>query len=433
MHIVVVGAGIIGLTSAHALLEAGHHVTVIDSAGGPASGTSQRNGAQMSYAFVAPLASPATLRALPSMLLDRQSPLRFRPGLSPAIWRWCLRFLLACNSRQALATTRGLLELAELSRQQFTQWRSRHDDAQIHFRRNGKLVLYRDASSWNSARRQLASQAAWGPPQQLCDASRCVDIEPALRADRMPIIGGVLTPDEEVADCELVCRQLLQDMQGHERFEALWHTRALRWETARPRAAALMAEDAEGRGLRLAADAFVVANGIGAPQLLRSLGITLSVAPLKGYSIELPASSLAQCPIHSITDSARKIVFAPLGDGPQRRLRVAGMAELVGHDLRIDAGRIEQLLDATDRCFGLRERPRDIHPWAGLRPATPTGLPVIGAARAWSNVFINAGHGALGQTLSFGAAARLCGLVLRTRDGAVPAPAGSSAHSPRAG
>src|SRR5689334_16282409 len=89
MHIVVVGAGIIGLTSAQSLLEAGHHVTVIDSANGPASGTSHRNGAQMSYAFVAPLASADTLRSLPSLLLDRQSPLRFRPGLSPAIWQWC--------------------------------------------------------------------------------------------------------------------------------------------------------------------------------------------------------------------------------------------------------------------------------------------------------------------------------------------------------
>jgi len=408
---VVVGAGIIGLTSAHALLEAGHHVTLIDSAGGPASGTSQRNGAQMSYAFVAPLASADTLRSLPSLLLDRQSPLRFRPGLSPAVWRWCLRFLWACNSRQAMATTRGLLELAELSRQQFTQWRSRHDDARIDFRRNGKLVLYRHARAWDGAQRQLASQAEWGPPQQLCDASQCLDIEPALREDRAPLAGGVLTPGEEVADCALVCRQLLQDMRGHPRFEARWRTRALRWKTTRTRAAALLAEDADGLSSLLSADAFVVANGVHAPALLQPLGMHLSVTPLKGYSIELPASSLMNFPRHSITDSARKVVFAPLGEGAGRRLRVAGMAELVGHDLRIDDRRIEQLLEATHCCFGLADRPQDIHPWAGLRPATPTGLPVIGPVRAWTNVFINAGHGALGQTLSFGAAARLCSLI----------------------
>lgn len=410
MDIVVVGAGIIGLTSAHSLLEAGHHVTLIDRATGPASGASHRNGAQMSYGFVSPLASADTLRALPHMLLARRSPLRFRPSFSPTIWGWCLRFLRACNGQQAMATTRGLLELAQLSRQQFTKWRTRHADAQIHFRRNGKLVLYRDARSWDGARRQLESQAAWGPSQQICDAAQCVDAEPALASDQSPIVGGVLTPSEEVADCAMVCRQLLQEMLEYGRFEARWHTRALRWETTRSRAAALVIEDAKGK-TTLAADAFVVANGVDAPALVRPLGLGLPITPLKGYSIELPATSLMNYPTHSITDSASEVVFAPLGDGADRRLRVSGMSELVGHDLRIDARRIDQLLDTTQRCFGLRDRPDDIRPWAGLRPATPTGLPVIGAARVWPNVFINAGHGSLGQTLSFGAAARLCSLI----------------------
>jgi D-amino-acid dehydrogenase len=410
MRIVVVGAGIVGLSTAWTLSEAGHEVVLVERADAPAAGASGQNGAQLSYAFVAPLASPATLRGLPAMLLDRDSPLRFRPGLSVDTWRWCLQFAAACRSSRAERTTHELLKLASLSRDRFAQWRATLRDAAIDFERNGKLVLYRSASAWQAAQRQVALQAPLGPAQRLCSAAECLQLEPALGAHEAAIAGGVLTPDEEVADCAQVCVALAQALSRRPGFEAHWQTEAIGWRWQGERIAALQVRH-RGQVRELQADAFVIANGVGAPGLAASLGLRLPIAPLKGYSIDLPDSALERMPRHSITDSAGKVVFAPLGDGAHRRLRVAGMAELVGHDLRIDARRIEQLLQAAGHWFGLRRRPIDLRPWAGLRPATPTGLPLIGAARGWRNLYVNAGQGALGFTLAFGSAARLAALI----------------------
>jgi D-amino-acid dehydrogenase len=405
MRVVVVGAGIVGLGSAWALAQAGHEVTLVDRAAGPASGASGRNGAQLSYAFVSPLASPSTLKSLPHLMFERDSPLCFRPGLSPEVWRWCWQFLRACNRAQVERTTRALLALADLSRERFAAWRSTLPADAIDYRRTGKLVLYHDAAAWKSAQAQLELQAPWGPTQRLLDAAECRRLEPALRHDAA-LQGAVFTPDEEVADCARVCEQLLRSLNATPGFTALWNTEALEWEHAGDRIAALHVRAHQGTR-PLAADAFVVAGGAQSPSLLRPLGLRLPVQPIKGYSIELPATSLQAMPRHSVTDSAAKTVFAPLGEGEGARLRVAGVAEIVGPDLRIDPRRIEQLLRATDRRFGVQVRPADLKPWAGLRPATPTGLPCIGAAGGFRNLFLNAGQGMLGFTLAFGSAAQL--------------------------
>lgn len=412
-HVVVIGAGIIGLTTARALVEAGHRVTLIDRADGPARGTSGQNGAQLSYGYVAPLASPALLPQIPGLLLSRDSPLRLRPGWSPAIWRWCLQFLSACTASRAERTTRELLALADESRAQFTRWRAGIDARRIDHAGNGKLVVYRDAGALRSARAQLELQAPHGPAQQLCSAARCLEIEPALAADGAPVVGGVWTPSEEVADCAKVCELLAEQLAAQPRCRLRWNTDALGWAGDANAPRSLRVRSADGPA-QIEADAFVVAAGAATPALLRPLGAHLPIAPLKGYSIELPAARIARMPQVSVTDAASKIVFAPLGDGPNRRLRVAGFAELVGPDLSIPPARIERLLQAVDRLFGLKEAPASaaLKPWAGLRPATPTGLPIVGQLAG--RVFVNAGQGALGFTLAFGSAARLVAELQRS-------------------
>ncbi len=413
MRIAVIGAGIVGLATARRLIEDGHDVTLIDRADRPGSGTSARNGAQLSYAYVAPLAAPSVPWQVPGMLFDRRSPLRMRPTLDPQFWRWSWAFLRACNRAQVERATGALLALAERSRTAMHAWLATQSAAPLAHRRNGKLVVYRDAASLDGARAQLELQARLGgSPQQCLDRAACLAREPALAllADR--IVGGIWTPDEEVADCQAVCAALYAGLKVHPRFRGCFGAEVARWDTEGDALRAVTLRQADGVST-LALDTAVVAAGTGSNAVLRALGVRLPIAPLKGYSIEVRADDLDAFPTASVTDAARKIVFAPLVDDAGARLRVAGMAELVGEDLRIDAGRIAQLEDAVRSTFGLKRRPDELQAWAGLRPATPTGLPCIGRAARWRNVYVNAGHGALGFTLAFGAAAQLADVLAR--------------------
>ena len=409
MHVVVIGAGVIGLSTARSLLDAGHEVTLLDQAERPASGASGQNGAQLSYAYVAPLATPAVLRELPALLVEAESPLRVQPSLSPHFVAWGLQFLWACRPRQVEHTTRALLQLAESSRQQLHEWMARSGTGLDH-QRNGKLVVYRSADTLAAARRQMDLQARMGCRQEAWDASACVAREPALAGQLLA--GGIYTPDEEVADCRKVCQALCDEVARHPRGRVLLGARVTDWETRDGRVRALRVRSERGcESLR--ADAAVVACGIGSNQVLAPLGVSLPIEALKGYSLEFPRAVLERFPQHSITDSARKVVFAPLGSGATARLRVAGIAELGRRDLSLDAARLDGLKQAASSVFGLTAPVElaDLAPWAGLRPTTPTGLPCIGRVRRWQNLYANTGHGALGFTLAFGSAALMTELL----------------------
>lgn len=414
MRIAVVGGGIVGLTTARALVLDGHEVVLLDRAAAPAAGASAQNGAQLSYGYVAPLASPAIPLQIPQLLLDRHSPLRLRPGLAPDIWRWCLQFLAACTQAQSERATRALLGLSMHSWQQFERWRSDVPDERIAYARQGKLVLYRSAAGLAGARAQVALQQRLGPAQEILDARQCLAREPALDA-AAPLAGAVWTPSEAVADCARVCDMLAEQLAAEPRFRALWQHRFVRWDLHGGLARGLVTEHG-GAEQTIGFDACVVAAGAQTAPLLRPLSLRLPIQPLKGYSIDVAAAHVDRMPATSLTDTAIKTVFAPLGSGAARRLRVAGFAELVGQDTRIDPQRIARLLDTVRMLFGLRGTPVDLRPWAGLRPATPTGLPSIGRAPGQRNVFVNAGQGALGFTLAFGSAELLAAEVAgRTR------------------
>lgn len=403
LRIAVIGGGIVGLTTAHALVAKGHEVVLLDQGPGPAGGASGQNGAQLSYAYVAPLAAPSIFAQLPSLLLSPASPLRLRPGLDPAAWRWCLQFTAACTQARADASTRELLRLAGDSRSAFERWRANVPAARIEHASQGKLVLYRSAAGLAAAGRQVQlQQAMGGPAQQVLTGAECCAREPALDP-AAPLAGGIWTPSEEAADCAKVCDALADELANGPRFSALWGHRFLRWERQGSALTGLVAEHA-GAPQRVAFDACVVAAGAQTSGLLRPLGAGVPIQPLKGYSIDVAAEHIVRMPATSLTDTATKTVYAPLGAGPTRRLRVAGFAELVGQDTRIDQGRIALLVDSVRTLFGLRSTLGDVHPWAGLRPATPTGLPCIGRAGGVRNLFVNSGQGALGFTLAFGSA-----------------------------
>ncbi|WP_234265406.1 D-amino acid dehydrogenase [Hydrogenophaga sp. NFH-34] len=397
-HALVVGAGIIGLTTAWRLQRDGWRVTVVDRQH-PGAGASGGNGAQLSYSYVQPLADPSIWRQLPKLLLAADSPLKFRLQADPHQWAWGLRFLAACRGSVSRDTTARLLALAAASRLAFDDLREA-EQLDCDFSSTGKLVLYPDAASFDAARRQLDLQRALGgQPQTALTPAQCQDVEPALAHYAPRIAGGIHTPSECAADCLKVCLALHQRLADRGvRFELDRTVKG--WVREADRIIAVRTDAGD-----LQADQFVLAAGTASAGLGRALGLDVPVYPLKGYSITLPVPEApGQAPQVSVTDIARKVVFARLG----ARLRVAGIAELVGDDMRVLPERIASLAATTGDVFPQLAQASDLGAWSGLRPATPTGWPLIGrAAGAPANLLLNTGHGALGFTLAMGSAERV--------------------------
>lgn len=414
MKVVITGAGVVGMTTAWQLASDGHEVVVVERREGPGLETSFANGGQLSYSYVAPLAGPGVLGKVPGWLLRRDSPLRWQPRLDPAQWRWLAAFMRACTAEHSDATTRKLLRLAFHSRDRM-QVLLRDHALDFDFARRGKLIVHRDPGSFEAARRLLAYQATLGSEQEALDRDACVALEPALAGIRHRIAGAIHTPSEEVGDCHRFCVSLARLLSRHPRVSLRFGTtvRAL----ARQGTAVTGVETDQGFE---PADAVVLAGGIGSVSLLKPFGIRVPLWPLKGYSITVPIAAGASAPHISVTDFARKVVYARIGN----TVRVAGMADLTGSperpDKRIDALRAGTLLEETRAVFrGLADGHAlsDVQPWAGLRPATPSGLPLIGPSRA-RGLWLNLGHGGLGFTLAMGSAA-LLGDLMAGRQAAV--------------
>jgi len=406
MDVCVVGAGIVGLACAYELDRQGARVTVVDRATSGA-GASGGNGAQLSYSYVQPLADASIWGQLPKLLLSSDSPFKIRPQWDVDQWRWGLAFLQACNARDSSSTTAQLLNLAALSRTGLDRMRAAHQP-DCDFSSTGKLVLYPDAKGFAAAQKQMELQRALGSQQSALSAQESCELEPALAAYNQSIAGAIYTPSECALDCLKLCQELERILRARGvRFMLGNAVTAL--ETRRQRIVA-----ARTSTQTIEADQFVLALGSDSPHLARSVGVHLPVYPIKGYSLTL---DIAQAPAHAaprinVTDIARKVVFARLGS----RLRVAGMAELVGHDRTLHPQAIESLRRSTRDLFPDLDPINVESPWTGLRPATPTGLPIVGVqAGGPNNLVVNTGHGALGLTLAFGTAHQVAQQLFETQ------------------
>ena len=393
----VIGAGVVGLATAYALARRGARVHVFDRGSGPATGTSFANGAQLSYAYTDAMAGPAIWRQLPGLLLGRDRALRARSSLDLDYLRWGLAFLRNATGARWRRNTLEVLALAGQSQAAMDALLERHAIDFGH-RVAGKLHVYYRPAALEAARAVVALKRDHGVQQRLVDAREAVRIEPAL-AGATGIAGAVYSPGEAVGDPWRFATGLLEVLQGQYAVQARFGQAVAglqrdgrRWQVL------------DGTGAGAPFDHVVVCTGIDASRLLRPLGVRVPVMAVKGYSFTAPCGP--QAPQASITDTARKLVFARLGD----RIRVAGLAEVNEWDPRPEPARVRDLVDLARASLpGAADYDAVASHWAGLRPVTPTSVPVIRAAAP--GLTLNLGHGMLGWTLAMGSAERVADLL----------------------
>lgn len=411
MRVVVLGAGLAGVASAWHLAGDGHEVIVIDRQPGAALETSFANGGQISTSHAEPWANPGTPAKILRWLGREASPLLWRLRADAAQWAWGLRFLRECTPGRTRNNIVAILRLALYSRGLLKQLRPalglEYDQQQ-----RGILHVYTDAAEFAHAIPQAELMREYGCERAVKSAAECLAIEPALRDGGVPIVGGTYTAGDESGDahrfaCALADRSAARGV-------------VFRYGEA---VAGLVAEGGRVRGVRLAggsvlsADALVVALGSYSPLLLRPLGIRLPVYPAKGYSVTIPIGPDDVAPTVSLTDDGYKIVFSRLG----ARLRVAGTAEFAGYDTSINPVRCEAIVRRVFSLLPRAGRREGIEYWAGLRPATPSNVPVIGSTRL-AGLYLNTGHGTLGWTMACGTGRLLADIVGGRQPEIDPAP-----------
>lgn len=405
MKVVVLGSGILGVSTAWWLHRAGHQVVVIDRRAGPALETSFANGGQISVSYAEPWANPqAPLKVLRWMLRD-DSPLLFRPRLDVAQWAWALGFLRECLPGRQAHNIRAMLALAQFSRSTLQAMRAELG-LHYHHLEKGILTFYRTTHDFESAQEAASIMRDLGIDRRIVSADEVVAIEPALAPRRDRIAGGDYTASDESGDVYLFTTALAEQARAAG-VEFRFQTEATRLLAEGGRVHAVEVIGADGRHQRVQADAFVVALGAFSPRLLRPLGIACPVYPAKGYSASFPIVEPDRAPQVSLTDSSRKVVFSRLGD----RLRVAGTAELSGYSRSLSTVRCEALSQVAADWFGpdVLDFSQPSY-WAGLRPSTPSGVPLVGRSGV-ANLFLNTGHGTLGWTMGPGSGRALADII----------------------
>lgn len=391
MKVTILGAGVIGVSSAWFLRKAGFEVTVIDRQPEPALETSFANGGQVSVSQSEPWAGPgAPLKVLKWLWRD-DSPLLFRPRMDPHQWAWGLRFLRECLPA---ATRRNIVQMVNLglySRDTLRALREETGIAYDHTTR-GILQIYFDQADFDAATEASALMREYGCIRDPISPERAIELEPALASLRGRLMGATYAEDDESGDARLFTQRLAA-MAAEAGVEFRFNTWVRAIETDGRRATGVRLCCTEGQAQTLTSDFYLVCLGSYSVPLLAPLGINLPIYPAKGYSATLSTAGYDGAPSISITDDAVKMVYTRLGD----RIRIAGTAELNGYSTELNEVRCEALTRRYFSLFPGSADPNSVQFWTGLRPSTPSNVPIIGRSR-YPNLFINGGHGTLGWT-----------------------------------
>lgn len=411
--VMIVGGGLIGVSSAYELQRSGFEVTLFEASDALARGTSYANGGLLSASMPEPWNSPGVGRALLSSLTDPYSAMKLHPRALPGLVGWGLRFLRLSTPaayRQACADNFPLtrfsvdttLELAAALNLDFDQ------------RSVGILKIFDHPASLQNTKRGVAALHNLGLRAERLSADECVAQEPALDAIRGRIYGGLLFPDDHSGDARRFTQGLgdaLRRGGGH-----MHHGERLVDIHVSGGAITGMTTSRD----HYACDTVVIATGVDSPKILRKLGVHMPVQPAKGYSLSIPVDGLEGSPRTPVVDEALHVAITPLGN----QLRVAGTAEFMGHDRTLESHRVDNLHNVFGKMYpelAPHIRREDCTAWTGLRPMTYDGKPRIGPVGP-NGLFVNTGHGALGWTMASGSARLLAALIEGTKPPLDPGP-----------
>jgi D-amino-acid dehydrogenase len=405
MRILVLGAGIAGVTAAWQLLDDGHEVTVVERQAEAASETTFANAGLIAPGHAFAWASPKAAKILLKSLLYKDQPLRFKSRPEPALWRWSLQFLAQCTSARARRNTQIKHRLCRYA-QQALQELSDRTGIGYHRERRGVLYLHRSQASLDRGIANMAILREAGQELEVVDRARAVALDPALAPSRDKIAGGIYSPGDESGDACKFTRALAGLCAGRG-ASFCYRTTVRAIEASGARIERVLTDQGE-----LRADLYLLACGSYSPLLTRALGERLSVYPIKGYSVTFPVDGANNPPTIGGVDEDNLCAYARLGD----RVRSTAVAEFAGYDTSHAPADFRGMLRALQDLFPSGADYRRPQYWACLRPMTPEGTPVLGRGR-FANLYYNTGHGHMGWTMACGTARIVADLIAgRTPD-----------------
>ncbi|ANF53419.1 D-amino acid dehydrogenase small subunit [Brevundimonas naejangsanensis] len=400
MKIAILGAGVIGVTTAHYLARQGHEVTVIDRQSGPALETSFANAGEISPGYSSPWAAPGIPAKAVKWLFMRHAPLILHPQINAPTVAWLLSLLRNCTSARYALNKARMVRLADYS--QVVQTALNEElGLQYDHRTQGTLQLFRTQKQLDGIYKDTEVLREGGVPFEVLDQDGCIAAEPGLKATRDLFVGGLRLPRDETGDCFKFTVALADHAAATQGVTFQYGTTIQ----------GLIAEGGRVTGVKtdkglVTADAYVLALGSYSPMLVKPLGMTLPVYPVKGYSITAPIINEPAAPVSTIMDESYKVAITRLGD----RIRVGGMAEIAGFSDALPERRRNTLEHSVGSLFPGAGDLKAASYWSGLRPMTPDGTPVIGKTKI-DNLFLNTGHGTLGWTMACGSARVIADLI----------------------
>jgi D-amino-acid dehydrogenase len=408
MRVIVLGAGLLGVTSAYYLQQLGHDVTVIDRQATPAAETSFANGGQISVSHAEPWANPSAPLKVLQWLGKEDAPLLFRIRADMRQWLWGLQFLRECTPARTRHNIEQIVRLGTYSRDTLQQLR-RDTGIRYDERTQGILHFYTTQKEFDGALAPAEQMRALGCERQVISADEAVKLEPALAHIRPQLAGATYTAEDESGDANRFARELARlAAEAGVKFLMSHTITALR--EVGGAIDHVEVTDAEGRFQRIRGDSFVMAMGSLSPLLAAPLGIRLPIYPAKGYSVTLPVKDASKAYQVSLTDDEYKLVFSRYTSESGDRMRIAGTAELNGYDRDLNRVRCEAIVRRVEQLFPGAGDTAQAQFWTGLRPATPSNVPLIGRTKL-ANLYLNTGHGTLGWTHACGSGKSIARIV----------------------